>query len=371
MGAFNSYLGYVKITDGQHSIDLSGVAEIYIKERNGRKTKIKIGSQETRSQYYGGNKRIGVIKGHKTTKGRGLVEELTYGKRHYIKNLLNIPFKKGTWTGKDGILWRRAIIGKDKGICHTDYRSGKFKSQWFNYSNGVKAYHFTRKDTELNVKYPNGKLRSEYKGSRLIYDSYKAQEGLPCIEPQNSGYNGSNDYELIEYNKRGEIVNQVTTKDRQLSGKIIKNGIPYFYVNGLAVPEKLYNAKPDELDPRQVLRQSNAQVRAMLLKKVGLERVVKECNGKLIDADKKTGNELYDFKVKYTLEGKFKGSGVHEELDEDDKAIRILKVVCPSTKNNYFLRIPVDEDFATCESARQGTFTGWEKGKVIKWNIET
>jgi antitoxin component YwqK of YwqJK toxin-antitoxin module len=341
------YLGYVRISDGQHSVDLNEVSDIYIKTRSGRKIKVKIGTKDTTSTYYG-QRKVGVILGHKITKGRGLIEDLTYGKRHYFKDKMNFPYRKGTWTGLDGTIWKRSKIGKDKGICHTTFKNGKFVEQWFNYSNGFKAFHYVRSACDLVVKYPNGKPRMEYVGDKLIYDSYKAKSGEPCLPNMNDSLNES--CTCTEYARNGRIINQVNIKNRQINGECIKNGIKYFYVNGLAVPKKLYDAKPEDIDPKCVLRIENAQVRGMMLKKVGLNRLVKECGGKLIDRDESTGNELYDFPVKYDKSG----------TDEMDRFERVLKVICTSTRQEYFLRIPAHEKFATCENARQGTFNGFD-----------
>lgn len=148
---------------------------------------------------------------------------------------------------------------------------------------------------------------------------------------------------------------------QQKSGEWISGYRKYFMLNGLVVPKKLFEAKPEDLDPNTVLRQPNAQVRAMLLKKIGIARVVKECKGTLVDKDPVTGNELYDFKT-----------GTPKTAEDIERFERILKVVCPSTRNEYFLRIPYDEHFNTTEKARQGTFNGFDPdAKPIAFAIET
>jgi hypothetical protein len=292
-----------------------------------------------------------------------LVEELTYVKCHYKKDKWSFKYRKNTWTGLDGISWKRTKIGKDKGICYTHFKNGKFVEQYFRYSqNGRKAYHFSRNMCELKVVYPNGVMRSEYIGDRLVWDKELSKMCEPCVEPQTYSEN----YALTTYDRRGRIVNQMTMKNRQKVGEHIENGINYFYVNGLAVPKELYNAKPEDIDPRVVLRIPNAQVRGMMLKKVGLQRLVKECKGKLIDRDESTGNELYDFPIPKSV---YKDN---DDVEDIEKVERVLKVICTTTKTEYFLRIPYDEHFATCENARQGTFNEFDVEKPhIKFTKET
>lgn len=74
------------------------------------------------------------------------------------------------------------------------------------------------------------------------------------------------------------------------------------------------------------------------------------------------GSVLYDFPV--ACEDK--------TADTMDRFERVLKVVCPSTKGDYFLRIPCDEHFNTCAKARLGTFTGFDpEAKPVEFAIET
>lgn len=374
------YHGFVRLTDGQHSEEIQKPSKIVIHAEGGTKTEIYVDDvdfgKKRSSNYHG--RFVTCIVGHKTTHKRRLLEEQRYGVKGggYFRNpQLFIPYADKTWTGKHGTIKRRTELHGNKGICYTRFCRGAFREQYFNYFNGQRAYRFTYKDAEIQVRYPTGEkwivVLSKTPICPKVSGHFNAPyghlgEGNSLFDSKDNRFTG--DLTYIEYDRKGRIKTLEKYENRQRTGEYIKNYVQYFYINGLEVPKKLYYAKPEQLKAKKIMRLANAQARVVFLKKIGLERVVKECEGVLVDKDKRTGNELWDFKTG----AKHNGREEAWNSNEIDTIERILKVICPSTHQAYYLRIPYDENFNTCEKARQGTFNGFEvNGEKIEFALET
>jgi len=280
----------------------------------------------------------------------------------YIKR-----YRKGTARGLHSLQVRKDTkLEGYKGTCYTYYSRGKFLWQKFIYSNGRQAYYMRWTHQECKAVNPQGG-----KLFHIEVNAFHTKDNKECIpfiyvlHRQANESNFSTDGIYCEYtfwDKRGRVKHYGKYEYNQRVGEWVKNYRRYFYLSGIEVPKKLYEAEPQDINPRVVLKQANAQLRAMLLKKIGYDRVVSECKGKVIDRYQQY--ELIDFPVKHR---KPQGS-----WDNPDKVLRILKVKSPSTKGNYFLTIPPTNDFATCKKARNGTFTGFEpNAEEVKFVKET
>lgn len=278
-----------------------------------------------------------------------------------VSNIMR--YRKGTARGYHGLTMRSDVTLEGyEGRCYSFFSRGRLLWQKFTYANGRTAYHIRHNDTEVNGYHPNGVKMFNIKVSHLYF---KGKEGEPFLYLQDYGRDNKNyatDGVMCEYtfyDRTGRVKEKGQFENKQRVGEVVKNYRRYFYLSGLEVPKKLYEAKPEDVKPSVVLSLPNAQVRAMFLKKIGYERVIKECEGKVIDTDGKYA--LIDFPVKYDK---------HEH--NPDKTLRILKVVCPSTKGEYFLKIPPTDDFKTCKRARNGTFTGFDpQAKEVEFAVET
>jgi hypothetical protein len=80
----------------------------------------------------------------------------------------------------------------------------------------------------------------------------------------------------------------------------------------------------ETLQPRDVLGESNAERRRVLLELLGYERFMLESSAQTLDADSDPGGERRLLKV---------------EL-QDDEPLVVLAVLCPSTGHQYTLRVP-------------------------------
>jgi len=260
-------------------------------------------------------------------------------------------YRKGTARGLHALQMKKGILEGNKGTCYTYYSRGKFLWQKFIYDNGRQAYFMRWTHQEVKAVYPDGKILFHIKTNSIFTKGNKECEPFIYVrhyEAKERNYSADGLYcEYWFYDERGRVKHYGKYEHNQMVGEWIKNYRQYFFLSGLPVPKKLYYAKPEDINPNDILKESNAQTRAMLLKKIGYERVVAECKGKVIDTFQ--SYELIDFPVRYD-----------KDEQEPDKVLRILKVVCPSTQGNYFLKIPPTPDFATCRSARNGTFTGFE-----------
>jgi len=220
--------------------------------------------------------------------------------------------------------------------------------QVVHYSNGARAYRFNSTQSDCVVRYPNGRVAYEWIGklplAKVFSSEFSSRDGYPYL--YHSKENHAIDHKFRSFDRRGRLKDKGEYANRQQVGEWVVDYKPQYFFNGLMVDKALYEAKPQDIKAERVLNESNAQVRALLLKKIGVERLVREAKGTLLDRTKE-GYELYDFHSK--------GGG-----DDLDRVIRVLKVVCPSTKNEYFLRIPADKHFNTCYKAREGTFNGFD-----------
>ena len=57
----------------------------------------------------------------------------------------------------------------------------------------------------------------------------------------------------------------------------------YFFLNGVEVPQVIVETPAAQLDPRMILKESNAEIRREIVRKVGIERVCESLGAKCID----------------------------------------------------------------------------------------
>ena len=116
------------------------------------------------------------------------------------------------------------------------------------------------------------------------------------------------------------------------------------YIRGISVPKALNDAKPEEIDVYRVVSEQNAQLRAVLIEKIGINRIINELKGEILDEDKINHFSLINIRIAQEDDQKFNG----------DKTINLLKVKCPSTQAYYTLRVP--PGIKDVHTARQWSF---------------
>jgi hypothetical protein len=101
---------------------------------------------------------------------------------------------------------------------------------------------------------------------------------------------------------------------------------------GVKVSKHTYYAGPDELDPREVLKTENSQLRAALMKRIGAKRLLEKLPFKV--CDEHSGNKL----LKADIKEIFGEDNLPSRLTDEQIAIAVLK--CTSTGQLYYLRVP-------------------------------
>ncbi|WP_051719105.1 DUF6745 domain-containing protein [Hymenobacter sp. IS2118] len=92
---------------------------------------------------------------------------------------------------------------------------------------------------------------------------------------------------------------------------------------GTAVDERTA-FRPEDLKGVDILNIRNVTRRRLLLERFGLDRLVQEVGGLIIDRDRDAGGERQLLSIPL----------------EDDEPVVALRVICPSTAHTYVLRVP-------------------------------
>jgi hypothetical protein len=139
------------------------------------------------------------------------------------------------------------------------------------------------------------------------------------------------------YDDRGTQSGYGKVINRQRSSIWRQGKARYYFLMGVAVSEGIYRAGPDDLDPREVLRTKNAQLRAALMKKIGPERLLRKLPFTTCDADGDNRLLKADIKSVFTTDDESIEPMTGSRID-DHIAIAVLK--CTSTGQLYYLRVP-------------------------------
>lgn len=278
----------------------------------------------------------------------------------------------GEWIKSEGSIESKPVTFNRK--CY----GGSFRSEIATYPSGKQAYKVSYGMRHVEVYYPNGKPWLTLlcpKGSKIKFSytttifgrDIKAKENQyewrhsGRIEMKNWDYTSMIDggsYDVVVYDETGKIKTQGKCENRQKLGIWIENYDTKYYLVGVAVTEKMFNAKPEELDCNEILNLDNAQLRTSLMTKVGTERFLKECKAKLID--KEGDMELFTLPIKQV-----KGERTWQNGDTE---LHLLKVRCPSTGTYYVLKVPPDA--MKCEEARRWTL-GFRREDIVEFAEET
>lgn len=278
------------------------------------------------------------------------------------KLITEISYREGTNRGKHGdyMVTEKIPLGRGeeyKGTITGRYYRGSMATQRFVYDNGQEAYSWKKNLKELIVLYPDGTTWFYLSGSLRKPSGYSD----PYILIDGNGYYhlgenrkpsdiGNVADEIVEYDLQGVIKNKYQYENNQKTGVGIEDYKEKYYMSGVAVSKKIFESDGTDYDPMEVLAIDNSQLRTALMNKVGMERLLTECKGKVIHEDKEQGRDNKLIRISFV--------GKAGEVTYGDKFMQILQVTCPSTSNKYYLRVPPDVD--NCEDARQWTM-GVEK----------
>ena len=101
---------------------------------------------------------------------------------------------------------------------------------------------------------------------------------------------------------------------------------------GVPVDERIA-FRPEEITGQEILAERNAELRRVMLERVGFERFLLEVDAEVLDTDEDPGGERRLLRVPMT----------------DDEDLVCVSVFCPSTGRQYVIRVP--PDMKTCHQA--------------------
>jgi len=235
-------------------------------------------------------------------------------------------------------------ISKHKGTLRQMSRRARFVREEFVYDNGREAYVWTPYRKSFQVYRPDGKLwmevtakvRRPWKRTQALLQ--KVQSTLGDIADEGNTWSNESDYEIKLYDGQGREHGYGKIENHQRVGVWRQGEAEHYFMMGVAVSKQVFYATPDELDPREVLKTENMQLRAALMKKIGPERLLKKMPFVACDVDGE--NQLLKAEVKkiFTLDNdSLEQMRVRNGLDEQ---IAIVVLKCPSTGQLYYLRVP-------------------------------
>jgi len=149
--------------------------------------------------------------------------------------------------------------------------------------------------------------------------------------------------EFIKRDEQGRL-----HSDRSMSIRF-RDGWGLYHWHGVEVNSQII-MKPWELKADQALKESNAEVRRVMVERIGMERFIEEAKAKKIHS-----HEMGDL---FSI-----------DLPEDpERFLRVVRVTDPSTSRRYFLRVP--PSIARADDAVAWTF-GFDTAKEYRPIAET
>jgi hypothetical protein len=291
----------------------------------------------------------------RTTWSEGERTALKYGhslktERPRRKSILEEYYQPETLQAiKRGSLWKRQtrvqLCGSTGIVECFSTSSGAYGREVFTYDNGVEGYVASRWRKLLEVKRPNGKLWIVITGKVGLSRQTLAERLNTGLKDLDVWYwIRGNSWDITMYDSDGvTVVTQGCIKGRQKQGKWIEKGKVTYYMSGVKVSRQLYEEDPAKWDAREVLHVPNAQLRCSLLNRMGYDKLLEKVQPRIIGQGD-DGGQLLEIDSGLKADN---GSGV-------DNAMRLVKVICPSTSQIYVLRVP--PEIADYEQARQWTF---------------
>jgi hypothetical protein len=280
---------------------------------------------------------------------------LRYGRDRTVKRgkktIKEEYFEPGTPCAiRKGSLWKRergiSLCGAKGTVECYSTGSGAYGKEVFTYDNGRQAYTATRWRKKLVVNRPNGRLWLVINGPVYLGD-YPIAERLQANADDLSlcAFVRIRDWDLTVYDANGsKVVTKGRIENRQKQGKWLERGKVTYYISGIEVSRELFEDDPTKWDGCEVLRIPNAQLRCSLLNRMGYDNLLAKVKSTTIDRSR-DGTELVEIDT---------GVANYPLHRQPDEFMRLVKVICPSSRQVYVLRVP--PDMSRCEQARQWTF---------------
>ena len=263
-----------------------------------------------------------------------VVSRIVYGKFETVQTPAGrevTRFAKGSGKGKHGKSVRFASLFGAKGTVHSWFKQGRLVRQKFIYRTGRLAYDWKGRAKVCVIRDARGRELYQVNGN---IDGREMWTGASVFDaPMTNWFLSGAPFKVCKVLASGPkewFAGQYVRGQKQ--GRWVESGKVTHYEHGVVIPaqyRRMLELPPAELDPVQVLKIPNAQLRMAMLAKIGTQQLAKV--GRLIHKD----GEMRLWAV-------------------PGMETRILRVQCPSTKAYYYIRVP--HDSTKCEEARQWTF---------------
>jgi hypothetical protein len=235
-------------------------------------------------------------------------------------------------------------LGRYKGTLRQFSRRGRFVREEFVYANGRQAYVWTPYRKSFQLYTPSGRLwlevtakvRPPWKRTEGFLE--KVQETIENIAGDGHTWSRQSDYEIRLYDARGRTHGFGKVSNHQRVDIWRHGRARHYFMLGVAVSKEIFYADPDDLDPLEVLRTDNSQLRAALMKKIGPERLLQKLPFTACDAD--GDNRLLKADVNSLLTPNDKSMVPMTSRNGFDEQVAIAVLKCPSTGQLYYLRVP-------------------------------
>jgi hypothetical protein len=235
-------------------------------------------------------------------------------------------------------------LSRYKGTLRQFSRRGRFVREEFIYANGRQAYVWTPYRKSFRVYRPGGrlwlevtaKIRPPWKRTEGLLD--RVQSALDDLAGEGQRWSRQPNYEIRLYDARGRQHGFGKVSNRQRVGLWRHGRARHYFMIGVEVSKQIYDAGPDDLDPLEVLRTANAQLRAALMKKIGPERLLRKLPFTTCDTD--GDNRLLKADVNSLLAPNDQSAVSIAARNGFDEQIAIAVLKCPSTAQLYYLRVP-------------------------------
>ncbi len=235
-------------------------------------------------------------------------------------------------------------IGRYRGTLRQISKRSRFVREEFVYDNGRTAYVWTAYRKHFQVVRPNGRLLMEITAKtirpykRSTNQLERINTTLVNIAQENQRWSHEPNYEVTLYDRNTKLCGYGKVENSQRVGIWRYGRKRHYFMSGVKVERRFYIAKPEKLDPREILQIQNAQLRASLMKKIGAERLTNELPFVCCDMD--GDNKLLKAEVKQIFSLSDESLKDMRAFNRLDEVLAIAMLKCPSTGQFYYLRVP-------------------------------
>jgi hypothetical protein len=149
----------------------------------------------------------------------------------------------------------------------------------------------------------------------------------------------------IEINKKG-----IQLHADKKPAILFADGYCLWYLNGVEVPKEIVLSDKDDIDVNSIFTEKNVEVRREILRKIGIDNVIKKTNCKILD---KSDNKIYEL--------------LEIDLKLQNPA-HYLKMINPSIGTYHLEGVPFECD--TIEKSLAWRDSEWERGQKFKGYIK-